>query len=100
MLIAHVIFYVSNENRHRALAALINEVGTVRSMRGCLAFLPFLDPTDPQGVGILHEWATHEDFAAYTASPGFAESGQTLRPLMVAAPVSRRFDANLTESVN
>ena len=99
MFIAHVGFKVAAENREQALSALMREVDTVRGMTGCRAFVPFLDPTDPQGVGILQEWASSEEFAAYTRSTGFAESGQALRPLMVAPPVSSRFDATLLEEV-
>ena len=100
MFIVHVGFKVAAENRDQALDALMKEVDTVRGVTGCRAFVPFLDPTDPQGVGIFHEWATAEDFVVYTRSAGFAQIGQALRPLMVAPPVSSRFDATLLESVN
>ncbi len=69
-------------------------------MKGCLAFVPFTDPSGPGALGVLHEWETADDFAAYAASAGFAAAGRALRPLMVGAPVSRRFDAQLAETVN
>lgn len=100
MLIAHVVFAVDETQRQSALAALITEADTVRAMPGCIAFMPFADPTDPQKVGIVHEWETVEQFRAYAQSPGFAASGQVLRPIMVDRPTSRRFDATLIESVN
>jgi quinol monooxygenase YgiN len=100
MLIAHVHFTVAPAERQRALAALLAEVPTVRAMRGCLAFHPFLDPSDPAGLGIVHEWADEASFGGYVASAGFAEVGKVLRPMMTAAPVSKRFDARLLETVN
>lgn len=100
MFIAHVIFSVSAPARETALAVLTAEAATVRAMPGCLSFLPFADPTDPQKVGVVHEWESAEQFGAYTASPAFAQSGATLRPMMTGKPVSRRFTAALVETVN
>ena len=100
MFIAHVHFTVAPAERQAALDALLAEVPVVRAMPGCLAFVPFLDPTDPAGLGILHEWQDASSFGAYAASPGFAEVGKVLRPMMTSAPVSKRFDAKLLETVN
>ncbi len=100
MLIAHVKFTVSTKNRTLAIDTLKQEAGIVRAMRGCIAFIPFLDPINTQDVGILHEWDTADDFAAYVASESFATVGRTLRPIMVSPPDSRRFDAELFESIN
>jgi quinol monooxygenase YgiN len=100
MLIAHVTFAVAETERQAALATLVAEAETVRAMPGCIAFTPFADPTDSQKVGIVHEWETAEQFRAYAQSPSFAASGQMLRPMMVDKPLSRRFAAELIESVN
>ncbi len=100
MLIAHVKFTVSEKNRTLAIDNLKQEARTVRAMKGCIAFIPFLDPINPQDVGILHEWDTADDFAAYIASERFATVGRILRPIMISPPVSRRFDAELIESIN
>jgi quinol monooxygenase YgiN len=100
MLIAHVHFTVAASERHKALEMLQKEAPAVRAMKGCQAFVPFLDPTSSEGLGVLHEWDSEEDFAAYTSSPGFAEVGRILRPMMTGAPVSRRFDARLLQTVN
>lgn len=100
MLIAHVFFTVASEQRQQALDTLIEEAPIVRAMDGCCTFAPFADPTDPQKIGIVHEWDNADGFAAYAASPGFAKMGQMLRPMMTAAPVSKRFDARLLETVN
>ena len=100
MLIAHVVFAVAESQRPEALATLVAESKIVRAMPGCIAFTPFADPTDPQKVGIVHEWETEAQFRAYTQSPGFAASGQMLRPMMVDKPLSRRFEAELIESIN
>ncbi len=100
MLIAHVLFTVAEDDRRAALDTLLAEVPAVRAMKGCVAFLPFADAAGPTGLGVLHEWETEADFAAYLASPGFAVTGQILRPMMTGAPISRRFDARLLEIVN
>lgn len=99
MLIAHVTFEVDLTNSTKALEALTTEAGQVRAMTGCIAFNPFQDATNPAQIGVLHEWETADDFAGYTASQEFARVGATLRPMMVKPPLSRRFDANLIESV-
>lgn len=100
MRLAHLTFTVRPEAQHEALGALLEEVPTVRAMEGCMAFIPFIDPTSAGGIGVLHEWATEEDFAAYLASPAFTASGARLYPLMTQEPDSRRFDAELIASAN
>lgn len=100
MLIAHVTFVVAKADSAKALAALVGEAPQVRAMNGCVAFLPFQDPSDPAQIGVLHEWETGDDFAKYATSPEFARVGEILRPMMLKPPVSRRFDAILIESVN
>ena len=100
MLVAHVRFRVAEHDRQKAFDALMANADRTRAMKGCLAFVPFLDPTDGQGIGVLHEWQTGQDFAAYAASAGFAETSAILRPLMTEPPISRRFDAQLIETLN
>lgn len=100
MLIAHVMFQVAATDRAAALQTLLDECDAVRRMQGCIAFIPFVDPTDDTRLGVLHEWDSAEAFAGYTTSDAFAKVGQTLRPIMTAPPVSKRFDASLIEALN
>lgn len=100
MRLAHLTFAVQPEAQHEALGVLLEEVPVVRKMEGCLAFIPFIDPTTTGGIGVLHEWTSEADFAAYLASPTFAAAGARLRPLMTGEPDSRRFDASLIAVVN
>ena len=100
MRLAHVTFTVAPDAVPTALGTLLNETATVRRMKGCRAFTPFADPTISGGVGVLHEWDTAQDFAAYLTSPGFALVNATLRPMMTTAPVSRRFDADLVNNAD
>jgi quinol monooxygenase YgiN len=93
MRLAHLTFTVRPETQQEALGVLLEEVPTVRAMDGCLAFIPFIDPTTTGGVGVVHEWETEADFAAYLASPTFAAAGARLLPLMTGEPDSRRFEA-------
>jgi len=98
MLIAHVTFSILPENRALAIDALTQKVTAVRAMKGCGAFVPFLDSSNERDVGVLHEWETAEDFAAYIKSDIFMTMGEILRPIMVSPPVSKRFDATLIEA--
>ncbi|MEP5152318.1 antibiotic biosynthesis monooxygenase [Planktotalea sp.] len=98
MLIAHVIFSVAPENRTSAIETLKQEVSAVRAMDGCIAFIPFLDATNQQDVGVLHEWASSDSFEAYIASDSFVSIGETLRPIMVTPPTSKRFDATINQN--
>lgn len=100
MRIAHVFFKVRADERDAALDTLVAGAAAVRAMPGCSIFLPFLDPTDAEVIGVIQEWETDGDFAAYVSSSTFAANAAILRPLMTAPPVSRRFDATLAETVN
>lgn len=100
MLIAHVRFPIAPENRPVATKALLASVDTVRAMRGCIASHPIHDPTDDAVLGVVHEWETEADFAAYTSSDAFKSFGAAIRPLMTGKPVSRRFRSELLEVVN
>ena len=95
MFIVHVTFIVRAPDRDRALATLVAAIDPVRALPGCIAFVPFLHPVDPQEVGIQQQWESHKDFTAYLQSDSFRALTETLRPVMVAAPVSKRFDARL-----
>ena len=66
MFITHVHFAVAADDRQAALETLLAEAPSVRAMRGCRTFLPMLDGADACRLGVLHEWETHEDFAART----------------------------------
>lgn len=92
MFIAHVEFKVSHADRPKVLAVLTEQAPTVRSMKGCKAFIPFVDPTRDEGVGVMHEWESRTSFDAYLQSDAFLESGRNIRPLMLEPPVSKRFD--------
>ncbi|MGI3168362.1 putative quinol monooxygenase [Pseudooceanicola sp. C21-150M6] len=100
MLIAHLTFTVAPDQRAMAVNTLLAEASTVRSMPGCLTFRPFALPEDATTIGVLHEWDSEEAFNAYLASDAFKNSGTTLRPLMTAPPVSKRFHAERLEVIN
>lgn len=100
MLIAHLRFTVAPKNRQNALEALIASAPEVRAMKGCIAFVPFVDQTDDTALGVLHEWEAEEDFAAYTSSERFKSFGVAIRPIMTSSPVSRRFSAELIDVIN
>jgi len=98
MLVALVDFYVDPADREVALKHLLEEASAVRAMTGCKTFRPYGDPADTSLVGIVHEWESEADFAAYLRSDGFKEIGALVRPMMTAEPSSRRYLATLSES--
>lgn len=100
MRLAHVTFTVAPDNARTALDTLLASVPAVRQMTGCLAFIPFANPTVDGGLGVMHEWQTAEDFAGYLASPTFAGVNDILRPMMTSGPDGRRFDATPVQKTN
>jgi quinol monooxygenase YgiN len=99
MLIAILDFDVRPDDRDVALTQLLKEAAEVRAMDGNLAFRPYPDPEAGTRVTLLHEWRSRADFERNLGSAAFARSGAALRPMMRAAPQSRRFYAELVEEV-
>lgn len=99
MLIAILDFEVAPARLPAALDQLLAEMPVVREMQGNIAFRPFADPLADTKITLVHEWEHRSDFDTYLASPCFARSGEVLRPMMIAAPISRRFEASLIEKV-
>jgi quinol monooxygenase YgiN len=99
VLIAIVDFSTAAVDRSAALAQLDGERDQVRAMPGNLAFRVYASRADETGITIVHEWDGEASFAGYLSSDSFARSGEVLRPMMTGAPVSRRFSAELRETV-
>ena len=99
MFIAILDFSTAAADRPAALAQLDGERGQVRDMPGNIAFRVYADREDDTQITVVHEWQDETSFAGYVDSASFARSGQVLRPIMAGAPVSRRFRAELVETV-
>jgi quinol monooxygenase YgiN len=99
VLIAIVDFATTAADRPAALAQLDRERAEVRAMPGNRAFRVYASREDGTGVTIVHEWDDEASFRGYLDSDSFARSGQVVRPLMTGTPVSRRFHAELLETV-
>jgi quinol monooxygenase YgiN len=99
VIIAIVDFSTAVTDRPAALAQLDRERDQVRALPGNLAFRVYASREDQAAVTVVHEWDDETSFAGYLESDSFARSGEVLRPLMVGAPVSRRFRAQLLETV-
>lgn len=99
MFIAILDFGTSAADRKRALTQLEGERPLVRSMPGNLAFRVYASREDEHTLTVVHEWTDQASFAAYLSSEAFARSNAVLRPLVTEGPVSRRFRAELVESV-
>jgi quinol monooxygenase YgiN len=98
-LIAIVEFSTSDADRDVAVAQLEGEQPIVRTMPGCIGFRVFPSPERNTDITVLHEWVDQAAFDAYLASEAFARSGEVLRPMMTAPPSSRRYRAELIETV-
>ena len=99
MFIAILDFGTAAADRPCALAQLEAERPLVRLMPGNLAFRVFESREDGCSVTVVHEWSDQSSFVDYLASDAFARSNAILRPLITEGPVSRRFRAELVESV-
>lgn len=99
MFIAIVDFRTAAGDRPAALAQLDGEADRVRAMPGNIAFRVYAAREDDTAVTIVHEWEDEASFVGYSKSDSFARFGEVIRPMMVAAPVSRRFRADLLQTV-
>ena len=99
MLIAILDLDTAPADRPAALAQLDAEHDDVRAMPGNVAFRVYASRHDTGRVTVVHEWDDEASFAGYLASDAFERSGDVLRPLLTAAPTSRRFHADLLETV-
>lgn len=97
MIIAIVDFETAPETQAKALDILLTDVASATNITGNLGFRAFSNAQSDTHVGLMHEWETLADFEAYTASDAFKQIGAQLRPMMTAAPVSRRFEAQPLE---
>jgi quinol monooxygenase YgiN len=99
VLIAILDFSTAAADRAAALAQLDAERVLVRSMPGNVAFRAYASREDETGITVVYEWQDETSFGGYLGSESFARSGEVLRPMMVGVPVSRRFRAELLETV-
>jgi quinol monooxygenase YgiN len=99
VLIAILDFSTDAADRPAALDQLEAERDQVEAMQGNVAFRVYASREDQTGVTVVHEWDDEASFGGYLGSDSFARSGEILRPLMTGAPVSRRFHAELLETV-
>lgn len=98
MFIAILDLRTAPTDREAALDQLRGEQEQIRAMPGNLDFRVYA-ADDDQAVTVLHEWVDKPAFDAYLASDAFARSGEVLRALVISPPVSRRFVAELIETV-
>lgn len=99
MFIAILDLRTAATDRPGVLAHLDEERDRVRAMPGNIAYRVYAAREDDTAVAVVHEWDDEASFAGYLRSDSFAQSGVKIRPLMIGAPVSRRFNADLLETV-
>ena len=99
MFIAVLDLRTTSADRAVALAQLDSEREEIRAMPGNLDFRVYAARDDEGAVAVIHEWVDEASFAGYLSSDPFARSGAVLRPMLTRPPVSRRFRADLVETV-
>jgi quinol monooxygenase YgiN len=99
VLIAIVDFDTAATDRAAALGHLDAERDLITAMPGNLAFRVYASREDDSRITIVHEWEDEASFDGYLGSASFARFGEAIRPLMVGAPVSRRFRGELLATV-
>ena len=99
MFIAILDFSTAATDRPTALATFDEEGDRIRAMPGNIAFRVYAARENDTAVAVVHEWDDEASFAGYLSSDSFAQSSDAIRPIMVGAPVSRRFRADLLETV-
>lgn len=99
MIIATVDFSTAATDRPAALAQLDQERDRVRAMPGNLTYRIFASREDDTSVTIAHAWADQASFDGYQRSDSFRRIGEVVRPLITVGPVSRRFRAELFDTV-
>ncbi|WP_419705955.1 putative quinol monooxygenase [Promicromonospora sp. NFX87] len=99
MFIAILDLRTAATDRPDVLAQLDEERDRVHAMPGNIAYRVYAGREDDTAVAVVHEWDDEASFAGYLRSDSFARSGTKIRPLLTGAPVSRRFSADLRETV-
>jgi quinol monooxygenase YgiN len=99
MFIAVLDLRTSSSDRAAALSQLDAERDEIRAMPGNLDFRVYAARDDDGAVAVVHEWTDEPSFKDYLSSEAFTRSSTVLRPLMTQPPVSRRFRADLVETV-
>jgi quinol monooxygenase YgiN len=99
MFIAILDLSTEPADRPVALRQLMSERDEILAMPGSVDFRVLVTEGNDTDLTVLHEWTDEASFAAYLESDAFARSGTILRPLVARPPVSRRFRAELVETV-
>jgi quinol monooxygenase YgiN len=99
VFIAIVDFGTAATDRATALSHFDAERDQISAMPGNVAFRVYASREDESRVTIVHEWEDEASFDGYLASASFARFGEAIRPIIVGAPVSRRFRAELLATV-
>jgi quinol monooxygenase YgiN len=99
MFLAILDLQIHATDRPAAIAQLERERPSVRAMPGCVDFRVLVSPGEGTDLTVLHEWVDEHAFRTYLESDAFARSGQVLRPLLASPPLSRRFRAELVETL-
>lgn len=99
MFIAILDFTTTATDRPAALAQFDREGDRLRAMPGNIAFRVYAARENDVAIAVVHEWDDEASFTGYLRSDSFAHLGEVIRPLTTGAPVSRRFRAELLETV-
>jgi quinol monooxygenase YgiN len=99
VFIAIVDFETAAADRATALDLLDAHRGQISTTPGNLSYRVYASREDGSRITIVHEWEDEASFDGYQKSASFAHVGEAIQPIMVGAPVSRHFRAELLETV-
>jgi len=97
MIVIRVMFQIQATAQSGFLGLIQSELITAREMPGCLTFGIFEDPEYPCQYLLYEEWEDLSYFEAYKQSAAFQKIGANIFPLMVGAPSSAYFEAQILE---
>lgn len=99
MFIAILDLRTAEADRPAVQGRLEAEQPSIQSMPGCVDMRVFPSPRHGTELTVLHEWEDEASFQIYLTSESFQRSGELIRPLLSEPPISRRFTAELVETV-
>ena len=86
MIVVRVLLSVKSEDRETFLATMRGDVEASRQADGCVRFDLFQSVEGPDAFVLLQEWKDRRSFDDYRNSPGFAERGKSIFPLLAGKP--------------
>ena len=93
MVIVHVTVQVKPEEQENFTSMMATFIADTLQVASCTEFILYQQVQNKNSFGLYEEWETADDFNAYTQTERFTQFRNALGPLIAAAPVSNRYEA-------